>query len=300
MRQPLQILVDAIPDAALRPLVLELLQNGATPTAPVASAPNKPDVAETTTPAPPAKHAGGHPRGSPNKAKAPTVETGAAKAAKLAALPDREQLVRAVANGEMTQVAAARQLGCTAKTVSTWVTKFRSEQSKPAASPEQHGQGTSGNGNGSAAQPAPAAPGRSAGPVAETEAQRKARLARHAARQRERDAERRRLRDAERAAQAAQLDLPVGGNGNGVDAARTSISAVRPVPAKPDVDPAAEAALAARLWQHAAELNPTAPWRPVAAEFGLNAALALNHYRSETMPPIAAAAATRFCSIAHN
>jgi hypothetical protein len=30
MRQPLQILVDAIPDAALRPLLLELLQNGAT------------------------------------------------------------------------------------------------------------------------------------------------------------------------------------------------------------------------------------------------------------------------------
>jgi hypothetical protein len=96
------------------------------------------------------------------------------------------------------------------------------------------------------------------------------------------------------------MGLPIEGNGNGgEDVARPSISAARPAAVKPnDVDPAAEAALAAKLWARAAEMSPTSPWRPVAAEFGLNAALALNHYRSATMPPIAPAAAARFLEMA--
>jgi hypothetical protein len=61
----LQVLVAAIPDAALRPLLIELLQNGAMPT------PAKP--APTTKPAAPAKPAAakrspGRPRGRPSKA----------------------------------------------------------------------------------------------------------------------------------------------------------------------------------------------------------------------------------------
>jgi transposase-like protein len=289
MRQsPLHLLVAALPQAALRPLLIELLQNDVTSAAPSADADgHKPtDATEGTTPASPAKHAGGRPRGSKN------VETGAKKAAKLAAQPERERIVRAVANGEMTQVAAARGLGCTPKTVSTWVAKFRSAQPKSTVTPEQHGNGNDNDtgATGSAAQPAPA---KRPGPVGETPAQRTARLAIKAARERERAAERRQRRDAERAAQATQLTLPVGGNGNGDDAARPSISAVRP--AKPnETDPAADAALAARLWQRATELSPTTPWRPVAAEFGLNAALALNHCRAGTMPPVAPAAASRF------
>src|SRR5207342_309055 len=59
---PLQILVAAIPNAALRPLLIELLQNGAMPTAPLA-----PDAAETTT-SPAARR--GWPRGKPRGRKA--------------------------------------------------------------------------------------------------------------------------------------------------------------------------------------------------------------------------------------
>jgi hypothetical protein len=279
----LQLVVAALPDAALRPLLLELL--GAMPAAPSADADEHkpPDAVVSTTPAPPAKHAGGRPRGSRNKSKA--AATGAKKAAQLAALPGREEIIRAVIGGELTQVAGAKKTGCTAKTLSTWVTRYRSER-KPV--PEQQLTPTGGDG----AAPAPAR--RPSGPASETTAQRAERLARHAAKQRERDAERRRLRDTERAAQAAQMRLPINGNGSG-DAGRLAISAARPVPAKTSNDPdPAEVALAAKLWQRAAELNATAPWRPVAAEFGINVALAQNHCRSGTMPPIAPAAVIRF------
>src|SRR6201989_2062233 len=112
MRQPtttpLQLVVAALPDAALRPLLLELL--GATPAAPSVSAPT--DVAATTTPAPRAKHPGGRPRGSLNKGVMP---------------PGRERVVRAVASGAMTQAAAARELGCMPKTIATWVKRHRGE-----------------------------------------------------------------------------------------------------------------------------------------------------------------------------
>jgi Helix-turn-helix domain len=279
MRQPdvatLQAVIAALPDDRLRPLLLELL--GAPAAAPLASAPITPDAAATITPAAaPVKNRGGRPPGSRNKAKA--VETGAAKAAALAALPGRAEMVAAVAAGKMAQAEAARQLNTTPKTVATWVKKFHREQ-EPAA--------TSGS------DQATAASSRPPGPVGESPAQRTARLAKHAAAQRARDAVRRRLRDEARAAQAAQLILPVGGNGNGEDAARLAISAARP--AKPnETDLAAEAELAARLWQAAAALRPTTPWRAVAAEFGLNAALALNHCRAGTMPPVAPAAASRF------
>jgi hypothetical protein len=302
MRQPdvatLQAIIAALPDDRLRPLLLELL--GVVSAAPSADADeHKPTDAASTTPTPPAKakHAGGRPRGSPNKAKATAGATGAAQARHLAALPGREEIIRAVIAGELTQVAGAKKIGCTAKTLGTWVVRYRSEQQEPAATPT-NGEGAAAHAPAGAREPAPQAakpaPAKRSGPASETEAERTARLARHAAKQRERDAERRQRRDAERAAQAAQLTLPVGGNGNGEDAARLAISAARPAAAKPNVDSAAEAALAAKLWQHAAELNPTAPWKPIVAEFGLNAALALNHCRSGTMPPLAPAAASRF------
>jgi hypothetical protein len=163
MRQPdvatLQVIVAALPDDRLRPLLLELL--GVTPTVPVASAdaPAPADDASTTTPTPRAKHPGGRPPGSRNK-----VMTGARAAARLASLPNREQIVRAVAAGDMTQVAAAKALQCTAKTVSTWVERYRREQQAqqhagPAA-PEQHGltlpNGNGGEGAARATRPAPA------------------------------------------------------------------------------------------------------------------------------------------------
>jgi hypothetical protein len=188
MRQPLQILVDAIPDAALRPLLLELLQNGATSAALSASADGHklPEAAETTMPASttlaPAKRGGrGWPRGKPRKTTA----------------------------------------------------------------------------------------------VGESEAERTARLARHAAAQRVRDTEKRRHKRA-----AAQLGLSTGGNGV---SSRTE---------------PAETALAAKLWARAAEVQPTAPWKAIVEEFGTNAAVAMNACRSRTMPPnVVAAAVTRFLEV---
>jgi hypothetical protein len=303
MRQPdnniiLHAVIAALPDDRLRPLLLELL--GVVSAAPSADADgHKPaDAVVTTTPAPPAKHAGGRPRGSRNKPK--VAATGAKKAAQLAAQPGRESIVRAVANGELTQAAGARQIGCTAKTLGTWVVRYRSEH-KPAATPTD-GESAAAHAPAGAREPAPQAAKpapakRLSGPAGETPAQRAERLAKHAARQRERDAERRQQRDAERAAQAAQMRLPISGNGNGEDAPRSPISATRP--AKPnDVDPAAEAALAAKLWRHAAALDPVSPWRPIVREFGINSAVAVDLYRSGSLPPIAPAAATRFCLIA--
>jgi len=306
MRQPdiniLHAVIAALPDDRLRPLLLELL--GVVSAAPLANAPSsdehKPDAAKTTTPAPPAKHAGGRPRGSKNK-----VVTGARKAAKLAAQPGRESIVRAVANGELTQAAGARQIGCTAKTLGTWVVRYRSEQQEPAAAPT-NGEGAAAHAPAAAREPAPQAakpaPAKrlSSGPAGETPAQRTERLAKHAAAQRARDAVRRQRRDAERAALADQPSLPIGGAGNGDDAARPSISAARPTLTKTIEPDPAEAELAVRLWQAASALNPQNPWRPVASEFGLNAALALDHHRSGTLPPVAAAAITRFVEASAN
>jgi Helix-turn-helix domain len=266
MRQPLQILVDALPDTALRPLLLELLQNGnGVRAAPSASA--LPDAAETTTPAPPAKHAGGRPRGSRNKT------TGAAKAAKLAAHPDRARLIAAVAAGTMTQTAAAKALNCTPKTISGWTEKFRREQQEQATA--------------SAADQTTTVPSRPPGPVGETPEQRTARLARHAAAQRARDAEKRRAR-------AAQLPMP---NGNGSDgAARAAVSVAQP--AKPSGSIVADAGLAPALWAKAAERQPTAPWKSICEEFGIPIVTAMEHCRARTMPPIAPAAAARYLEMA--
>jgi hypothetical protein len=77
MATPLQILVAAIPNAALRPLLIELLQNGAMPAAPLA-----PDATETTT-APAARR--GWPPGKPRGRKtAAAGETAAERTARLA------------------------------------------------------------------------------------------------------------------------------------------------------------------------------------------------------------------------
>jgi hypothetical protein len=165
---PLQILVAAIPNAALRPLLIELLQNGAMPAAPLA-----PDAAETTTPAP-ATRRRGWPRGKPRKTAA----------------------------------------------------------------------------------------------AGETAAERTARLARHAAAQRQRDSEKRR-----------QKLSSASGSGNG------------------GAEPA-ETALAAKLWQRATTLSPAAPWKAVVQEFGVNSALALDHFRRRSLPPVAHAAVTRFVEAA--
>jgi hypothetical protein len=103
----------------------------------------------------------------------------------------------------------------------------------------------------------------------ETAAERTARLARHAAAQRRRDSEKRRQKRA----------------------------AARPAPARTSAEPA-ETALAAKLWQRATELSPSAPWKAVAQEFGVNSALALDHFRRRSMPPVAPAAVTRFVEAA--
>jgi hypothetical protein len=169
---PLQILVAAIPNAALRPLLIELLQNGAMPAAPLA-----PDATETTTPAPATRR--GWPRGKPR--------------------------------------------------------------------------------------------GRKTAAAGETAAERTARLARHAAAQRRRDSEKRR-----------QKLSSVGGNGNG------GAGGAEP----------AETALAAKLWQRATTLSPAAPWKAVVQEFGVNSALALDHFRRRSLPPVAHAAVTRFVEAA--
>ena len=164
---PLQILVAAIPNAALRPLLIDLLQNGAMPVAPLA-----PDAAETTTPAP-ATRRRGWPRGKPRKTAA----------------------------------------------------------------------------------------------AGETAAERTARLARHAAAQRQRDGEKRR-----------QKLSSASGNGTSAEPAET--------------------ALAAKLWQRATTLSPSAPWKAVVQEFGVNSALALDHFRRRSLPPVAHAAVTRFVEAA--
>jgi hypothetical protein len=172
---PLQILVAAIPNAALRPLLIELLQNGAMPAAPLA-----PDAAGTTTP--PATRRG-WPRGKPRKTAA----------------------------------------------------------------------------------------------AGETAAERTARLARHAAAQRQRDSEKRRQK-----LSSAQPGPPASGNGKGGTGGAET----------------AETALATKLWQRATELSPAAPWKAVVQEFGLNSALALDHFRRGSMPPVAPAAVTRFVEAA--
>jgi hypothetical protein len=104
----------------------------------------------------------------------------------------------------------------------------------------------------------------------ETAAERTARLARHAAAQRRRDSEK---RSQKRAA---------AGNGKGGTGS-----------AEP-----AETALAAKLWQRATALSPSAPWKIIVREFGTNSALALDHFRRGSMPPVAPAAAVRFVEAA--
>jgi hypothetical protein len=182
---PLQILVAAIPNAALRPLLIELLQNGAMPAAPLA-----PDA---TAPAPAPRR--GWPRGKPR--------------------------------------------------------------------------------------------GRKAAAAGETAAERTARLARHAAAQRQRDRDKRQKR-------SAQPGLPASANGNGGEGAAR---AARPAPARTGAEPAGTA-LAAKLWQRATELSPSAPWKAVVQEFGVNSALAVDHFRRRTMPPVAPAAVVRFVEAA--
>jgi hypothetical protein len=87
--------------------------------------------------------------------------------------------------------------------------------------------------------------------------------------------------------------LPIG-NGHD-DAGRLTISAARPAAAKPnEADPAAEAALAARLWERATEISPTSPWRAVVQEFGINSALAVDHFRHRSLPHVAPAAVERW------
>jgi hypothetical protein len=44
-------------------------------------------------------------------------------------------------------------------------------------------------------------------------------------------------------------------------------------------------------------LSPAAPWKAVVQEFGLNSALAVDHYRHRSMPPITPAAAARFLEL---
>jgi hypothetical protein len=75
---------------------------------------------------------------------------------------------------------------------------------------------------------------------------------------------------------------------------KAAISAA--APAKTSAEPA-ETALAAKLWQRATELSPSAPWKAVAQEFGVNSALALDHFRRRSMPPVAPAAVTRFVEV---
>src|SRR6201989_1818816 len=101
MRQPtpLEIIITAIPDDRLRPLLLELLQKSAAPVAPAASA-------ETTATAPsgaPAK-----PRGRPRGARTEAATV---------------KMIADVAAGRVTRAAAGRALGHTAKTISAWTKK---------------------------------------------------------------------------------------------------------------------------------------------------------------------------------
>jgi hypothetical protein len=90
MRQPantpLQTLVAALPDEALRPLVLALLQNGASaPAAEPATPPRR--AARPRLVAKPRR--GGWPKGKPRRGRPPKVETAAALEAKLAARRER-------------------------------------------------------------------------------------------------------------------------------------------------------------------------------------------------------------------
>jgi hypothetical protein len=61
---------------------------------------------------------------------------------------------------------------------------------------------------------------------------------------------------------------------------------------------AAEAASAKTLWQHAALLQPKAPWRAIVREFGINEAVALDAHRVHKLPPgITGDAVTRFMAV---
>src|SRR5262245_34011538 len=108
MRQPataaLQILVSAVPDAALRPLLIELLLlNGAAPSA-SANEHKRSDDTEPAAPGP-VKRGGGWPRGKPRGRK---VETEAERTARLA----RHAAAQRVRDTEKRrQKRAAAQLG---------------------------------------------------------------------------------------------------------------------------------------------------------------------------------------------
>jgi transposase-like protein len=237
--EALQILVEALPDEKLRPLLMKLLvietpqtQTGNTiSAAPVAISEVTAAVTTTTVPAPVTKRPPGRPRIKPN-----ATETGAKAARRLASLPGRDEMVAAVVAGTKTRAAAAKELGTSPKTVSNWVERHRREQ--------QAQKQASASTSGQVREKGPAAAVRSTAPE-----------------------------------QHGQLGLPIGGNGNSGSAE--------------PVDPA----LAAKLWQHAADLSPTAPYRRVASEFGLNTAIAMEHCNRRTLPPLVPAAVERFLEL---
>jgi hypothetical protein len=232
MRQPattpLQLVVDALPDAALRPLLLELLQNGATSAAPLA-----PDAAEATTPpatpAPATRR--GWPRGKPRGRKAAAGETEFARTERLAL---KAAAQRQRDSEKRRQKRAAAQLGLpTVGELSAALDKAppgpTGKRLLPAGGEKFH-------------------------QLSEDEKERRSN----------------------------------GGTGSAL--------AARLAPAKTSAEPAepVETALAAKLWQRATELSPPAPWKAVAQEFGINSALALDHFRRRSMPPVAPAAVARF------
>src|SRR5262245_22044987 len=126
----LQLLVNALPPEALRPLLLQLLeaQTNAAPAmtsaAPSADEHTRSDA--VPTPAAPASHPGGRPKGSRNKPNA--TLTGGRAAARLAAMPGRSEMIVAVAAGTLTRAAAAKKFGTSTKTVGAWVARYRREQ----------------------------------------------------------------------------------------------------------------------------------------------------------------------------
>jgi hypothetical protein len=100
------------------------------------------------------------------------------------------------------------------------------------------------------------------------------------AQQRRRDAEKKREKRAAARAAAAANDSN-GGN----DGAETMAAPAKVPPAQ-------------ALWQHAAKLQPKAPWRVIVREFGINEAVAQDAHRTHKLPPgITGDAVSRFLEL---
>lgn len=265
----LQALLAAVPDKALRPLVLELL-NGAAETAPPAT--------------PVRRRRRGWPKGKP-RGRRPSTR------AQEEALPPKARAAQAIAaHPEKTNRAIAEEIGVSVQTVMR----------------ARHQMKGGGNDNapqkrrGKPRRPSIAVKGRGPGrpPAAKGAADPKlvARRAREAERLRVKRAAGKQAKAEQHSSKVARAKLAtaetskVAPNGNG---AKNGAKVAEAKGTKVQGTTESHA-----FWSHAEKLAPNNPWHVVAMEFGANEAQVKNCYRSRALPPgLNATAIERFLEV---